>query len=70
MRPYGVLIIEHPDVADIQAMGAKGSVGKFPGKGGDYRGYARGDNKRRTRRLHKRRARRDGRTQIREQLRD
>jgi hypothetical protein len=41
MRPYGVKIIEHPDVADIQEMGAKSSVGKFSGRSGACHGYIR-----------------------------
>jgi hypothetical protein len=41
MRPYGVKIIAHPDVADIREMGAKSSVGKFPGRSGAYHGYIR-----------------------------
>jgi hypothetical protein len=58
MRPYGVKIIEEPDVADIQEMGSKGRTGKLPSRSGDYRPYSRGSSKRRTRRYWKRRARR------------
>lgn len=39
MKPYGVKIIEFPDVADIQQMGAKSSVGKI-NRG---RGYSNGN---------------------------
>lgn len=57
MRPYGVRVIESPDVADIKAMGSKGSVGKFAGRSGDYRPYARGASKARVRRTWARKAR-------------
>ncbi len=60
MRPYGTNVIESPDVADINAMGAKRSTGKFPGRSGDYHPYASGASKARTRRAQKRRARREG----------
>jgi hypothetical protein len=29
MKPYGVRVIDGPDVADIKEMGSKGSTGKF-----------------------------------------
>lgn len=57
MKPYGVKIEEWPDVADIQAMGCKGSVGRLAGRSGDYHPYIRGANKARTRRYWKRLAR-------------
>ena len=57
MKPYGVRIIEDPDVADIKEMGSKGSVGKFKGRSGDFHPYAHGEAKARTRRYWKRRAR-------------
>jgi hypothetical protein len=60
MKPYGVKIEEGPDVADIKEMGSKGSVGKFPGKSGDYHPYSRGNNKARTRRRWARKARAEG----------
>lgn len=65
MQPYGVRVIEYPDVADLQSMGAKSSAGQFPGPGGDYRGYSRTANKRKARRYWKRRARRQGRADCR-----
>lgn len=60
MRPYGLKIIEGPDVADINEMGSKGSFGKFPGRNGDYHPYSRGAVKDRTRRRWARRARAEG----------
>lgn len=57
MRPYGVKIIEFPDVADIQEMGAKSSVGTFASRSGDYRGYSRSVRKAKTRRYLARKAR-------------
>lgn len=61
MRPYGVPIEQFPDVGDIQEMGAKSSVGKFPGKSGDYHGYIRNpERKAETRRRWKRVARAEG----------
>ncbi len=54
MRPYGVEIIEFPDVDDIQKMGCKSSVGKL--KRG--RGYIRTpDQKAKTRRYWARKER-------------
>lgn len=63
MKPYGVKVVESPDVADIQHMGAKGSTGKFAGKSGDFHPYARGAAKARARRYWKRRARAAGRSE-------
>lgn len=60
MRPYGVRVIEYPDVGDIQEMGAKGCAGKFPGKSGDYHPYSRGASKASTRRTWARKARAEG----------
>lgn len=55
MRPYeNYRFIEQPDVADIREQGRASHVGKFPGKGGDYRGYCRPAGKRATRRAMKR----------------
>ena len=47
MKPYGQeklpahIYTECFDVGDIRELGCKSSVGRFPGKGGDYRGYYR-----------------------------
>lgn len=60
MKPYGLRVIEFPDVGDIKEMGAKSSCGRFRKKGGDYNGYASGTVKDRTRRRWKRKARRQG----------
>jgi hypothetical protein len=57
MKPYGVRVIEWPDVADIQEMGAKGSTGKFAGKSGVFHPYSRGNSKKAIRRYWKKRAR-------------
>lgn len=58
MKPYGVRVIESPNVAEIQEMGAKSSAGKIKG---NQHGYTRSSaNKRSTRRYWKRRARREG----------
>lgn len=70
MKAYGLQVVEFPDVADIQNMGAKSSCGKFRGKGGDYRGYADGAVKDRTRRSWKRKARREALNDIRAALND
>lgn len=61
MKPYGVRVIEGPDVADIQATGRKSRVGRLPGRSGDYRPYSRGENKAKTRRYWKRIARKANR---------
>jgi hypothetical protein len=48
MRPYGlprICDLEYPDIGDIQLYGLKSSVGKFPGKNGDYRPYCRNHSK-------------------------
>ena len=60
MRPYGVRLIEGPDVADIQEMGSKSSAGQRPGRSGDYHPYCRGRGKAEARRRWKRCARREG----------
>lgn len=60
MRPYGVKVIESPDVADIKEMGSKGSAGKFAGRSGDYRPYSRGASKAASRRRWARKARAAG----------
>jgi hypothetical protein len=61
MKPYGVRVIECPDVADIQEMGSKSRTGKISGRSGDNRPYSRGEHKARTRRYWKRVARRTNR---------
>ena len=59
MKPYGVKVIECPDVGDIQEMGSKSRIGRYPGRGGDYHGYNRNPEvKARTRRYWARKARR------------
>lgn len=66
MKPYGMRrdpALQGPDVADIQILGLKSSAGKFRKKGGDFRGYAHGENRDRVRRGQKRSARREGRLQ-------
>lgn len=60
MKPYGVDIIQFPDLADLQTMGAKSSDGSIKGKSGDYRGYQKTSRKARSRRYWKRKARRTG----------
>ena len=57
MKPYGVQIIEEPDVADIQKMAAKSSCGNLPGKNGEYRGWRRSASRKEQRRYWKRQAR-------------
>jgi hypothetical protein len=55
MKPYQTRkLIEGPDVADIQAEGRHSSVGRLPGKSGDYRPYCRGANRKTIRRQLKR----------------
>ena len=68
MKPYGLQVIDGPDVADIKEMGAKGSTGKFAGHSGDYHPYSRGAVKARARRYWKRIARREEVQEIEEQL--
>ena len=58
MKPYGLRIVEFPDVADICDMGAKSSCGRIAGKSGDYRPYSRTKTRRAIRRYWKRRERR------------
>lgn len=70
MKPYGVEVIERPNVGDIRAMGAKSSAGRFPGKGGDYHPYSSGSAKARARRGWKRHARLKGKRDIQEGLYD
>ena len=60
MRPYGVKVIDCPDVADVKEMGSKGSTGKFAGKSGDFHPYSSGNAKARTRRRWARKARNEG----------
>lgn len=64
MKPYGVNLIECPDVADIHHMGSKGCVGKLPGKSRDYHPYSRGQSKNRTRQYWKGSARREAKAEI------
>lgn len=57
MKPYGVRVIQGPDVADIKEMGSKTCVGRF-----DEHGYFRNKAaKATTRRYWKRAARRANR---------
>jgi len=39
LKPYGLVVVEYPDVSDIHAMGAKSICGRFPVRGGKSRGY-------------------------------
>ncbi len=64
MRPYGVKVIAGPDIADIQEMGSKGRVGKFPGKSGDFHPVSKGHSKAATRRKWKRGARTEGKVDV------
>ena len=42
MKPYKTIRLEEfPDVGDITSEGRKSSVGKLPGKSGEYRSYTR-----------------------------
>lgn len=55
MKPYTTRrLTDTPDVADILTEGRKGSVGKFPGRSGAFRGYCSSKKKRLTRRHLKR----------------
>lgn len=63
MKPYGVKVIEHPDVADIQEMGSKSSAGKHPGYSDDFHPYTRSKESRAaTRRYWARKARRENKS--------
>jgi hypothetical protein len=62
MKPYGLKIVEFPDVEDILSMGAKSSCGTLRKSGGEFSGYCRSDAKAATRRYWKRQARRDGKS--------
>ena len=54
MRAYGKhRVVECPDVADIQGMGAQSHVGALRRKGGDYRGYLKSSSRRQIRRAQK-----------------
>jgi hypothetical protein len=68
MKPYGLfgqyLYVEHPDVLDIQFMGAKSSTGRLREKGGDFKPYSRTTGKRRVRRMWKRKARQAAKTEL------
>lgn len=64
MRPYGVILEAWPDVADIKAMGRKGSIGKFAGRSGDHHSICRGASKAATRRNWKRQARAAAKTDV------
>ncbi len=65
MKPYGLPnndSVNNPDVADIGEYARPGRCGHLPGKGGDIRSYFKNAAaKATTRRLYKRRARREGR---------
>ncbi len=56
MHPYNFRkLTESPDVGDIKEEGRKSSTGKYPEKGGEFKGYTRKSrNKRATRRYLKR----------------
>ena len=61
MKPYGVRVIENPDIADLAEMGAKSSVGHYPGRSGDYHSNSRSSaSKAATRRFWARKARKAG----------
>lgn len=62
MRGYGLpRVFRYPDVGEIQELGLQSSFGKLPGKGGEIRSqFKNSDDKRRTRRIYKRRARAEG----------
>jgi hypothetical protein len=61
MKPYGVRVIDSPDIADIQATGRAGHVSRYPGRSGCYKSYIRDSAARKiTRRYWKRLARREG----------
>jgi hypothetical protein len=64
MKPYGLQVIEGPDVDDIKRMGAKSSVGTICGRSGEHRGYNRPAAKARTRRYWARKARNAARSEI------
>jgi hypothetical protein len=67
MRPYGVSIIEHPDVADTLEMGSPGCVGNLRGRSGDFHDHYRNPaSKAATRRHWKRIARRAGKAACKE----
>lgn len=73
MKPYGIPRIpelEFPDVADIQHLGLASHAGRLPGRSGDYRPYIRGENKAKTRRYWKRKARAAGKREIQANLRE
>jgi hypothetical protein len=60
MKPYGVKVIENPDVGDIKEMGSKSSAGKIAGRSGDFRPYSNSASRAATRRHWARKARREG----------
>jgi len=59
-----------PDVADIHMAGFKSSVGSLRGKGGDFRGIQKSKHRQDVRRYWKKRARREGKVALTEQLED
>lgn len=65
MQPYGVRVIEYPDVADIHSMGSKSSVGKIR-KHNEFVGYCKNPSKAKTRRYWKK-ARQIGKRMCREE---
>jgi len=68
MRPYGVSIPDHPDVRDIQLVGAKSCLGDTPGRSGEFRGLCRGPRKARARRYWKHVARAEAKRVVRDML--
>lgn len=60
MKPYGVIIEQGPDIAEIKEMGSKSSCGQIAGKSGDYHPICKGLVKDRARRRWARRARAEG----------
>lgn len=64
MKAYGLPRhdnVENPDLGDICDYGLKSSAGNLEGKGGDIRSSHKSSrNKKQTRRIYKRKARREG----------
>lgn len=73
MKPYGIprnLDVEAPDCADIHTYALKPSRGNIRGLGGDFHNSVRKSaNKRNIRRQYKKLARRDGKSEIRNEMR-
>ena len=70
MRPYGVRVVEWPDIADIIAEGAKSSIGNVRSKSGEFRAFGTPEKRASTRRYWKRQARRVGVEECRAGLRE